>query len=114
METTPVSNVAEIAAIADEIEVEMRRLGYWQSTHPDGLDSSAPYSGVSFEAWLQFVFLFAVKRAVRTGDFREVPPYRVGVAALRQYDYHSSIPEAHPLMNLCFKLEKALPSSEMR
>ena len=50
----------------------------------------------------------AVRDAIATGSFAKVPNYRVGLAALRQYDYHTCIPEAHPLMDLCYALEKAL------
>jgi hypothetical protein len=61
---------------------------------------------------LQFVFLPGVQRAVGARDLRAIPQYRVGVSALLQYDYHSEIPEAHPLMKLCFELEEALPPLE--
>ena len=86
------------------IEGEMRRIGYWSNVPPEAIDNSKLYAGVSFEQWLQFVFLPRVSAAANSGDFREVPPYRVGLAALRQYDYHSVVEKAHPLMRLCHEL----------
>ena len=90
------------------IEGEMRRIGYWSNVAPEAIDDTKLYAGVSFEQWLQFAFLPRVSAAAASGDFRQVPPYRVGLAALRQYDYHSSVEEAHPLMRLCHDLEKLL------
>lgn len=98
-----------IAAIVDRVEAEMRRIGYWKASAPSELDPVALYAGVSFEEWLQFVFIPSVRQAVKERDLCSIPPYRVGVAALRQYDYHSKIPEAHSLMLLCHELEAALP-----
>ena len=91
-----------------EIETEMRRIGYWSDAPSQPVDSTKLYGGVSFEQWLQFVFLPGVSDADRSGDFGAVPGYRVGLAALRQYDYHSTIEEAFPLMHLYQDLEKLL------
>jgi len=90
------------------IEGEMRRIGYWSNLSPGGIDESNLYAGLSFEQWLQFVFLPRILAAADSGDFRDVPPYRVGLAALRQYDYHSVVEEAHRLMRLCHDLERLL------
>ncbi len=83
----------------DKIEAEMKRLGYWR----DGL-SAASWQGSSyldapsFEWWLQNVFLPNARRAVQTGKLPA--DSQVGLMAMRQYDYHSSVPEAHGLMRL--------------
>src|SRR6478609_1142552 len=90
------------------IETEMRRIGYWSDAPSPPVDPTKPYGGMSFEQWLQFVFLPSVSIAAHSGDFSQVPGYRVGLAALRQYDYHSTIEEAFPLMRLCHDLEKLL------
>ncbi|RXK55638.1 hypothetical protein ESB00_07050 [Oleiharenicola lentus] len=102
----------KVLDVIDLIEAEMKRIGYWTVGECPPLDPKQIYSGISYPAWLQFVFLPGVRRGVEAGDLRAIPQYRVGLAALRQYDYHSEIPEAHPLMNLCFELEKALPPLE--
>ena len=49
---------------------------------------------------------FAAPWKPEAGD--GVPRYRVGVAALRNYDYHAVVPEAAGLMQLCFELEQLL------
>jgi uncharacterized protein YqcC (DUF446 family) len=98
----------EILEAVRAIEGDMRRIGYWSEIAPRGTDVTQLYAGVSFEQWLQFVFLPSVVAAAHSGDFGQVPPYRVGLAALRQYDYHSVVEEAHPLMRLCRELENLI------
>jgi uncharacterized protein YqcC (DUF446 family) len=102
------ANTGAIIEKVRAIEGEMRRIGYWSNAAPDKLNECELYAGVSFERWLQFVFLPRVSAAAKVSDFQQIPPYRVGLAALRQYDYHSEIKEAHPLMRLCHDLEKLL------
>ena len=91
-----------------EMEAEMHRVGFWSPALSSVADESKLYAGVSFEQWLQFIFLPRVAAAAASDNFVNVPAYRVGLAALRQYDYHSTIPEAFPLMHLCQQLEKLL------
>ncbi len=91
-----------------EIETEMRRLGYWSEGEKPFTDEAQLYASLPFERWLQFVFLPALQEATESGDFSKVPRYRIGLAALRNYDYHSGVPEAQHLMALCFELEKLI------
>lgn len=102
-------NLSSIQNKVAELEAEMRRIGYWSEAEAPNINESKLFGGVTFEAWLQFVFLPKVAEASSSGDLSEVPAHRIGVAALRQYDYHSLVEEAHPLMHLCFDLEKLLP-----
>ncbi len=97
-----------ISGLVSDIEHELRRIGYATYHPPAAPRPGEPFAGMTFEVWLQHVFLPAVRDAIATGSFAKVPNYRVGLAALRQYDYHTCIPEAHPLMDLCYALEKAL------
>ena len=101
-------SAAALRAKVDQVEVEMRRIGYWSHISAPALDQTAVFSGVSFENWLQFEYLLKLREAISCNVFTAVPPYRIGLSALRQYDYHSSIPEAHHLMKLCFELENLL------
>jgi uncharacterized protein YqcC (DUF446 family) len=91
------------------IEREMQRIGYWAAMPPPRMDPAALYHGVSFEHFLQFVYLPHVAQAAETGDFAAVPPYRIGLAALRHYDYHSFVEEAQGLLRLCHELESLMP-----
>ena len=86
----------------------MQRIGFWSVGPVSAPDSSMLYAGLPFEQWLQFIFLPAVEVAAPTNDFTAVPRYRVGLAALRNYDYHSIVEEALPLMRLCQQLEALL------
>jgi uncharacterized protein YqcC (DUF446 family) len=88
----------------DRIELEMKRIGYWSDVPSNLLEQfrngtfRAFNDSPSFESWLQHVFLVNARAAVRKN---KIPSQsQVGLMAMRQYDYHSSIPEAHPLMKL--------------
>ena len=77
-----------IAAKADAIDAEMKRLGVWQPgplapekarfTQAFGMDTMA------FTEWLQFVFLPRVRECLETGDFPASS--QVGVQAIREFD----------------------------
>lgn len=88
----------------DQIEAEMRRIGYWQGSPPDLQADLARgelcsyLDAPSFESWLQTVFIPNARRAIETDILPAVS--QVGLMAMRQYDYHSSVPEAHGLMRL--------------
>src|ERR1041385_8717990 len=88
----------------DEIEAELKRIGYWHQNPPDLQADVAQgklrnyLDAPSFELWLQTIFLPNARDAVQTNTLPSES--HVGVMALRQYDYHSVVPEAHGLMKL--------------
>ncbi len=87
----------------DLVEAEMRRIGYWV-TNP--VDPQSAISGElktfadapTFELWLQYVFLPNARLAVVARDLPATS--EVGLMAMRQYDYHSFVPEAQRLFSL--------------
>jgi uncharacterized protein YqcC (DUF446 family) len=88
----------------DEVEAEMKRIGFWQEQPPDlraryvSGELRSYLDAPSFELWLQTVFLPNAREAVQAN--RLPKGSQVGVMAMRQYDYHSSVPEAHALVRL--------------
>lgn len=100
--------MSELCAKLDEIEAEMRRIAFWSVSPAHMADDKQLYSNLPFEQWLQFVYLPQVRVACGSGDFSAVPQYRVGLAAMRNYDYHSTVEEALPLVQLCHELEALL------
>ncbi len=95
---------SELARKLDEIEAELRRIGYWSENPPDlqaeyARGAARTYlDAPTFELWLQTIFLPNARRAVATNALPA--DSQVGTMALRQYDYHSSVPEAHQLVKL--------------
>ena len=88
----------------DEIETEMKRIGYWHANPPD-LQAQAARGELrsyldapSFELWLQALFLPNARDFIQTESLPS--DSQVGLMAMQQYDYHSSVPEAHNLMKL--------------
>jgi len=94
----------------DEIEAEMKKIGFWQDNPPDlqavfaSGEMRSYLDAPSFELWLQCIFLPNARHAVQTetlpGDSQ------VGVMAIRQYDYHSIVPEAQRLAGLLHEFDK--------
>jgi uncharacterized protein YqcC (DUF446 family) len=95
---------AQVAATLDAIETELKRIGYWQADPPDLLalcDSGEIKSYLdapSFELWLQCVFLPRARTMLQNDQLPASSS--VGVIAMRQYDYHSYVEEAQPLLRL--------------
>lgn len=101
---------SQISRKLDQIEAEMRRIGFWQATPPDLLamidrgEISSFLDAPSFEIWLQAVFLPTARIAI---DRNALPTdSQVGLMAMRQYDYHSSVPEAHYLVRLLYEFDE--------
>ncbi|HYE94968.1 MAG TPA: YqcC family protein [Rubricoccaceae bacterium] len=104
----PVDLIA-IGATLDAIEAELKRLGWWDEAAPslvERYDRGALRTYLdapSFEAWLQGVFLPRARAALTEGAYPR--PSQVGLMALRQYDYHSLVPEAQPLLALLHRFD---------
>lgn len=84
----------------DEVENEMKKVKFWCQSEDEKRDT--------FEHWLQFTFLPNARKAIETNNLPKKS--QVGIMALRQYDYHSVIAEAHPLMQLLFEFDKLVES----
>src|SRR5262245_62583605 len=93
-----------VLAKLDAIEAEMKRVGYWCESPPDlqaEIRAGRLRSFIdapSFELWLQCVFIPNARAAAARNDLPNQS--EVGVVAMRQYDYHSHIPEAQNLLKL--------------
>jgi uncharacterized protein YqcC (DUF446 family) len=93
----------------DQIEAEMKRIRYWQENPPDlrarylSGELRTYLDAPSFELWLQTVFLANAREAVLTDTLPA--DSQVGMMAMRHYDYHTSVPEAHGLMRLLFEFD---------
>jgi len=99
------------------IEEELRRIGYWK---PDEID---PYEDLpegevptflnasSFEDWLQFVFLPNARSAIAKDQIPNSSS--VGIMAMRQYDYHSHVPEAQQLVHLLHSFDRAIEKRKL-
>lgn len=61
----------DLLALLDDLEQELRRLGYWEGTPPapEAFLSTAPFSAdtMAFTEWLQWVFLARFRALVEGG-----------------------------------------------
>jgi len=99
----------------NEIEGEMKKIGFWQENPPDLQAKFASgemrtyLDAPSFELWLQCIFLPNARRAVQA---KALPKdSQVGVMAMRQYDYHSIVPQALKLVSLLHEFDGLIKSA---
>lgn len=97
-----------VLAKLDEIEAEMKRIGFWSHT-PEMTGDASFLEAPSFELWLQCVFLPHAREAAGQGTYPERS--QVGLMALRQYDYHSYIPEAQNLLKLLNEFDQLIENN---
>lgn len=82
----------------------MKRIGYWSADPPDlrtryaSGEMKTYLDAPSFELWLQQVFIPNARDAVANDALPQHS--HVGLAAMRQYDYHSNVAEAQKLTSL--------------
>ena len=94
----------------DAIEAEMKRIGYWSTDPPDlqarvrAGEIKSYLDAPSFELWLQCIFLPNAREAIATEGLPANS--MVGVMAMRQYDYHSHVPEAQDLLRLLSEFDE--------
>ena len=107
---SPAQGRASALEQLDRIEAEMRRIGFWSENPPDLQSDIAAgrlqsyLDAPSFELWLQCVFLPNARQAARENSLPAAS--QVGLMAMRQYDYHSSVPQAHSLVRLLSEFDK--------
>jgi uncharacterized protein YqcC (DUF446 family) len=100
---------SDILKKLDEVEAEMRRIGFW-SDSPDVLTAvregkfKSFLDTPSFELWLQGLFLPNARAAAREGS---LPAHsQAGEIARRQYARHASAPENQKLLELIYEFDE--------
>lgn len=95
----PTSLQQNAARYADEIEAEMRRIGFWQQAPLDpkrlNFEQAFAMDTMTFAQWLQFIFLPRVRKAIAANSFPQGSS--VGVQAVREFD---GDPDADHLVTL--------------
>lgn len=100
--------VGKVLVKVYEIREELQKLGLWSDEACPPLAPKAMYLGLPYEKWLQYAYLPAVERFVWDGAMGQVPPVRIGIAALRHYDYFSYLEGSGPLIYACGRLDDLL------
>ncbi len=89
----------------DEIEAEMKRVNFW-SDNPPVFTVNNYLEAPSFDLWLQCIFIPHAREAAGKGQYPEQS--QVGLMAMRQYNYHSFIEKAQPLLRLLSQFDKII------
>jgi uncharacterized protein YqcC (DUF446 family) len=96
--------LAELDALLDDVEAEMKANSFWSDgPEPDGLGS---YGNTPFASWLQWVFLPNARERIAANDLPD--DSQVGLMALRTYDYFDHVPEAQGLVSLLNRFDEAV------
>ena len=78
----------EASRYADQIESEMRSIGFWQTApvRPEQLHFKQAFAmdTMTFVQWLQFIFLPRVREAIASNEFPAGSS--VGAQAVREFD----------------------------
>jgi uncharacterized protein YqcC (DUF446 family) len=95
-----------VEAKVDDIEREMKRVGLWQDKplSPEQYNFSSPFAmdTMSYDQWLQFVFIPRVREIIRTeGKFPASSS--VGAQAVREFDTY---PDAQRLISLLSEFDR--------
>ncbi len=89
----------------DEIEAEMKRIGFWTGDPPT-FTVTHYLEAPTFELWLQCIFLPNARRAAAEDRFPSTS--QVGLMAMRQYDYHEYVEAAQPLLALLREFDRII------
>ncbi|MCB9895144.1 MAG: YqcC family protein [Planctomycetes bacterium] len=106
------SKAKSALAKLDEIEAEMKRIGFWSEDPPDLLADyqagtrQSYLDAPTFELWLQCVFLVNAREAALANALPAGS--QVGEMARRQYDYHEVVPEAEKLLKLLHQFDRII------
>jgi len=114
-------SAAQVLAKLDQIESEMRRVGFWddalaeeqiraQAVSYAEARGMSPVGSMSFEHWLQAVFIPNARNAAHSDTLPTSS--QVSVMAMREYDYHSHVPEAEPLLTLLSEFDELFTASK--
>jgi len=100
---------ALLLGLGSEIESEMKKLGLWSATATPAQRSGKAFGAdsLSFEEWLQHVFLPRLKQAALSSNY----PSRssVAVAAVRNLD---GVQGAEHLIDLLLRVDSVIERSE--
>jgi uncharacterized protein YqcC (DUF446 family) len=88
MNKQPTQLQQKAAHYADEIEAEMKRIGFWQSEplKPEQMNFTQAFAmdTMAYSQWLQFIFLPRVREAIASNQFPSGSS--VGTQAVREFD----------------------------
>lgn len=102
---TSTSKDISVLSMLREIEAEMKSIGYW-SDNPPSFEAKNYLDAPSFELWLQCVFIPNVLKAAERHSYPSSSS--VGQMAMKQYDYHSFVPEAQKLLQLLYEFDQLI------
>lgn len=102
----------KISRKVEEIEDEMKSVGFWNDNPPDLIEKfnsgelKSYLDAPSFELWLQTVFLSRVRQAILNNSLPN--DSHVGQMAMKEYNYHSYVPEAQNLLSLLSEFDSLI------
>ena len=91
----------------DEIETEMKRINFW-SDNPPAFIVNNYLEAPTFELWLQCIFIPNAREATRKSKYPERS--QVGLMAMKQYNYHTFVDKAQPVLGLLSQFDKIIDS----
>jgi uncharacterized protein YqcC (DUF446 family) len=101
----------QVLSKLDEIEAEMKRIGFWCG-NPPFFEVTSYIEAPSFELWLQCVFVPNAREAAGRGEYPERS--QVGLMAMKQYNYHTFLGKAQKLLCLLNQFDRIIEGNGSR
>jgi uncharacterized protein YqcC (DUF446 family) len=102
--------IEQVQAKVDQIEAEMKRIGFWQTTplEPEKYEFKAAFAmdTMAYSQWLQFIFVPRVHEVIASrGPFPRQSS--VGAQAIREFD---GVNEASDLVTMLCEFDRLIES----
>lgn len=97
------------AALLEELTLVLKSLNLWQTQAPSSvaLSSNSPFccDTLSFEQWLQFVFITKISHMINLG---QALPNKIALTPMAEESFKHLSAQAKPLLKVINKIDRAL------
>ncbi len=105
----------DIAALLEQLTLELKSLNLWQDQAPsvEALSSSSPFccDTLSFEQWLQFVFIAKISQMINQG---QTLPNKIALTPMAEESFKHLSAQAKPLLAVITNIDKTMTGQECK
>jgi len=106
-------NIEHTADLLEDLSKELQRLNLWQKQKPSTLElsSSAPFccDTLSFEQWLQFIFIEKIRQMINQG---QTLPTKISLTPMAEESFKHLSEQAASLLVIIKKIDKTLTAMD--
>jgi len=106
-------NIEYTVYLLEELSVELQRLNIWQEQQPSSvaLSSTAPFccDTLSFEQWLQFVFIEKIRQIINQGQSL---PTKIALTPMAEESFKHLSTQGKYLLKVIDNIDRTLTTRE--